>query len=86
MLRPETNAREGSMVAPTIAAVLWQEERVVDACSSPERDPVFVILKHALEDWAVLKIWRVVRVEPDEKKSCSRRLCTLIWLPREQLV
>lgn len=86
MLRPEANACKGSMVAPTIAAVLWQEERVVDACSSPERDAVFVILKHAPEDWAVLKIWGVVRVETDEEKSCRRRLCALIWFPREQLV
>ena len=43
----ETNTREVNVVAPTISTIRGQQERVMDAMTTPKRHAVVVVLKDA---------------------------------------
>lgn len=70
MLRLEPNAREASVIEPSVSGVLGEQKRVMELVISPEGYSVFVILLKLCEDWIVFYLCLVVCIETDEKELC----------------
>lgn len=70
MLWLEPNAREISVIEPTVSGVLREQKRVMNLVISPEGHSVFVILLKLFEDWLAFYRCIVVCIETDEEELC----------------